>query len=310
MMVQRFSEETVMRICLFAGVIALVVAPLATADGQDQAGDPTDAIRARVASYVDAFNQRDVDRLAGHWAESAVYVLKDSGEQFEGRDAIRDMFAEELSADVDFVLECEIASLRLITDGVAIEDGTARLIYGNGEVDDSTYTAIHVKQDGNWFLDSVRETDIADPAPRHERLRDLDWLIGEWEDRDDDSVVRTRCEWTKNGNFITRSFTAMIRDQVDLSGTQVIGWDAAEEKVRSWTFDSDGGVGEAVWTQDGDTWTIQAKATLADGRKGSAVRVIRRIDDDTFSWEADGREVGGQLLPNIDEVMIYRVSNE
>ena len=289
---------------LYAGILALVVLPVTTARGQDA----TDAIRNRVASYVEAFNRGDIDALVNHWSEAAVYVLADTGEQFEGREAIRGVFTEVLGDGVDFVLDCDVTSVRLISDDVAIEDGTARMIYDDGTVDDSTYTAVHVLRDGKWYLDSVRETDIAEPSPRHERLVDLEWLVGEWEDRDDDTVVRTRCEWTKNGNFLTRSFTVMIGDVVDLSGTQVIGWDEAEQTVRSWTFDSDGGVGEGTWTQEGDTWTIHAKATLADGRKGSAVRVIRRIDDDTFSWEADGRQVGGKLLPNINEVMIYRVA--
>jgi hypothetical protein len=45
---------------------------------------------------------------------------------------------------------------------------------------------------------------------------------------------------------------------------------------------------------------------LSDGRKASMVNIIRVIDDDTFTLQSVGREVDGELLPNIDEVTVIR----
>ena len=74
-----------------------------------------------------------------------------------------------------------------------------------------------------------------------EALDQLDWMIGTWTDGDENTTVRTVCEWAKNHTFITRSFKAFVDGKIDLEGTQVIGWDPAAGRIRSWVFDSDGG---------------------------------------------------------------------
>ncbi|MCH7790096.1 MAG: hypothetical protein IH940_11750 [Acidobacteria bacterium] len=99
---------------------------------------------------------------------------------------------------------------------------------------------------------------------------------------------------------------SMIEDRIDMSGTQVIGWDPAANTIRSWVFDSDGGITEGVWTRRDDGWSIRAVGVLPDGRKASMVNIIRLIDDNTFTWQSVGREVDGELLPNIDEVTVIR----
>jgi hypothetical protein len=45
---------------------------------------------------------------------------------------------------------------------------------------------------------------------------------------------------------------------------------------------------------------------LPDGRKSSAVNIITRIDDDQCTWQSIHREVAGDLLPNVDEVLVVR----
>jgi hypothetical protein len=45
---------------------------------------------------------------------------------------------------------------------------------------------------------------------------------------------------------------------------------------------------------------------LADGRKATMTNVIKQIDDNSFTWQTIERTAGGELLPNIDEVVIVR----
>ena len=59
-----------------------------------------------------------------------------------------------------------------------------------------------------------------------------------------------------------------------MSGMQVIAWDPAQETIRSWTYDSDGGFGEETWSQSGNRYTIRAKYTLPDGGTASALHVL------------------------------------
>ena len=83
-------------------------------------------------------------------------------------------------------------------------------------VEDSKYTAVLVKRDGQWLLDRVTEEDILGPRPsNYEHLKELAWMIGSWvDDNDPDANIHTDCEWTKNRNFITRAFAVVIGDQV------------------------------------------------------------------------------------------------
>jgi hypothetical protein len=68
-------------------------------------------------------------------------------------------------------------------------------------------------------------------------------------------------------------------------------------RIRSWTFDSDGGFAEATWTCKKDRWFIQNKGTLADGRKASMVNAsqVVRIRS-PGRRRADGRR---RIAPNI-----------
>ena len=124
--------------------------------------------------------------------------------------------------------------------------------------------------------------------------------------QDEDATVATTCRWSRNGNYLTRMFAVSLADQIDLEGIQIIAFDAAESKVRSWVFDSDGGLGEGRWTREGNRWSVQSTHVLPDGRKGKATRVITRVDDDAFTLKSVDREVDGESLPDVDEVKVVR----
>ncbi len=172
----------------------------------------------------------------------------------------------------------------------------------------TSYLAVHVKKDGKWRLDSVRETEL--PAPPQseapEALKDLEWMVGDWVDQSKDSTVETVCRWTKNKSFLTRTFKVSVPGMDDLEGTQVVGWDPVNKAIRSWVFDSDGGYLEGTWTRKGDTWTVKAAGFLADGRKASSVNVFKYVDPNTFTWRSFGRKVEGQFMPDVPEVKVVR----
>jgi hypothetical protein len=95
-------------------------------------------------------------------------------------------------------------------------------------------------------------------------------------------------------------------DRIDMSGMQIIGWDASAKTIRSWAFDSDGGFTEATWAYKQDRWFVRNKGILADGRSASGVNVIKPLNADSFTWQTIERTAGGELLPNVDEVRIVR----
>ena len=206
----------------------------------DQAADQA-AIEEAIESYTAAFNARDAKALAAHWGPEAIYINPLTGHQVEGREAIEKEFANLLGELRGTKLAVDVESIRFISPGVAVENGVAKLISADGQPQESSYTAIHVKRSGKWLLDRVSEEDAPVVLSHYEQLKDLEWMIGTWVDGEDQGQIETTCQWTRNKNFITRSFTVSVPDRIDLTGMQIVGWDPAEKQIRSWVFDSDGG---------------------------------------------------------------------
>ena len=214
------------------------------------------------------------------WSPEAVYVDPETGEEAVGREEIEKEFAETFEGLKDAKLEVDVESIKFLSPNVAVESGTARVVRPKEEPDESTYSALFVKRDGKWLLDRVTEEEPpAPPAPppsNYEHLKDLEWMVGSWidNDEDDDATIQTDCDWTKNKNFMNRSFAVVVGDQVNMAGMQIIGWDPAAKQIRSWVFDSDGGFAEGKWTRKGNRWLIQQTGTLPDGSKSSAVNIM------------------------------------
>jgi len=271
--------------------------------------DPTEldlaAIRQASESYVAAYNERNAEKLARLWSENAVYDIPGSKEQLNGRVAIQGMFRELFADGEPARLSVTIDTIRLIGGNVASETGHA-FVSQEDSTFASRYTAIYIKENGQWLLDSVHDTEVDLPDYEKSPLAELEWMVGEWIDQTEDSTVETEVRWTANGKFLTRNFRVLVPGSEELSGTQVIGWDPIQQQVRSWVFDSDGGFSNGSWKRKGDNWVVESTGYLADGRTASSIQVYARVDHNTFNWQSFGREVDGVRLPDIDSVRVLR----
>lgn len=289
--------------CLIASAVAF--ASLSATWGADQQADRA-AITKAAESYTAAFNARDAKALADHWSPEAVYINPLTGNQVEGREAIAKEFKGILDNLKETKLVVQVGSIRFISPSVAVENGVAKLISAKGDEQESTYAAIHIKRSGKWLLDRVTEESVPVVRTHYDKLKALEWMIGKWVDGDNDSTIDTTCEWTRNKNFIRRSFAVSVQGQIEMSGMQLIGWDPVAKRIRSWVFDSDGGFAEGQWTKKENRWSIVKTGTLADGSKATSVNIITYVDDNQFTWQSINRTVGGKLLPNIDETVVVR----
>jgi len=293
------------RVILTAAFVACGLASAIGAEADRQDADEA-AIGKAVESYVAAFNQGDAKALAALWSPEAVYTNPASGEQVVGREAIEKQFTAIFAEAKNAKLEATTGSVQFVSPNVAVEQGMAKVNRPDQAPDESEYTAVYVKRDGQWLLDRVTEEDVAAVPSHYEHLKELEWMIGRWVDQDDDATVVTECNWTRNNNFLTRSFTIQIRDRIDMAGMQVIGWDPSTKQIRSWAFDSDGGFGEGTWKKKDNRWYIQQSGILPDGRKSSSVNIITCVDDSTCTLQSVNRTVDGELLPNVDEVQVTK----
>jgi uncharacterized protein (TIGR02246 family) len=271
----------------------------------DQSEDEA-AIRAMVASYVQAFNSHDSKSLADHWSPDAVYLNRSTGEEVVGRDAIVNQFAALFEEQPELKLEVEVTSIQFVSPNVAIEHGAASLLTPNAEPEEIEYSAVDIKRDGKWLLDRVTDKPKEVVPTHYEQLKSLEWMVGNWAEEGSDAEVELECNWTKNKNFLTRAFKIASDGQIDMSGMQIIGWDPAAKAIRSWTFDSNGTFSEAKWERRGDRWFIRNHGVLPDGRPATMVNVIKPVDENSFTWQTIDRTAGEELLPNIDEIQVVR----
>src|SRR5262249_14967778 len=148
-----------------------------------------------------AFGKGDAKALAAFWTPEGDFTDL-TGHKLVGREAIEKAFAELFAEHKGLDLRIDITGLRFVTAEVAVEDGTTSVLHPDGAPPArSRYTIVHVKKDGKWLLESVRQAAYTPPS-NYEHLKGLEWLIGEWvDDVPGGEAARISFEWTDNQNF-------------------------------------------------------------------------------------------------------------
>lgn len=262
-------------------------------------------VTASIRSFAAAFNTADASKLAAHFAIDGEYV-DDSGTLFKGREDIEAEFAAFFKAVPGSRLAIDVEDIRFVGNTMAIEEGTVAVTRGNDEsVTVSRYIVVHVKDNDGWKIASARDLD-SEPASNHDRLKALEWLIGDWVDESDESTVETSIRWSNDGNFILSRFNIDMAGVRVMSGTQRIGWDPQKQQIRSWVFDSEGGFGTGFWTGTEAGWIVKTTFVLPDGASGSATSTYARQGADAFRLTMSQRLVAGQPLPNVSVSVVRR----
>lgn len=131
----------------------------------------------------------------------------------------------------------------------------------------------------------------------NDHLQSLGWLIGEWAGSSDNGNVLVSSHWSDGGNFIVREFIMRTADGDEAGGNQRIGWDPSSNRIKCWSFDSQGGFGEGFWRHDGKSWFVESEEVLADGSKSATTTVYTPEGDGRFAWEVKRAKVGDVSLP-------------
>jgi len=267
-------------------------------------------IRATAPAFVAAFNAGDADAIAALWTENADY-RDDTGLYFHGRDAIKQAYADVFATNPGQKIQVLVESVKLITPDLAVEDGIADVSPPPpGPPAEGRYTAIHVRQDGTWLLACVREWH-EDVDSKYSHLKPLEWLIGTWVATSPGRTAETTFEWTRNKNFIKRTFTIKLGEQdfTITKGTQLIGYDPSKGEIRSWLFDSESGFAESVWSVDGNHLVGQSNVVLADGSTAQSTDTLTQITDNQFTFQSTKRTIEGEAVEDGDLITAVRAGS-
>jgi uncharacterized protein (TIGR02246 family) len=287
----------------------LVAASQCFVFGADEAPVPPEmaAALANARAYEEAYAKGDAAALAAFFTEDAAYT-SDDGREFSGRAAIEAVLSEAFRLNKGSKLAIDVRSATPITPDVIVEKGSSTVTSKNGDAAQGLYTAIQLKQDGKWKISQLIETPLPE-ITASDRLAELAWLIGEWEEADKESglTIHSNYRWARGGAYISRNVSVKRGEDPILEGWQIIGWDPVTDSIRSWTFDDAGGYSEGQWTREGQRWLLREAGYAADGSRTTADNTITKVSADRMTWASANRTMDGDPQPAISRIEIRRV---
>jgi uncharacterized protein (TIGR02246 family) len=265
------------------------------------------AVRSVGETFRRAYDAGNATAVASLYSDDAELIEED-GERFQGRKAIENLYSLIFQERKGSSIEILVDSIRFLGPDVAQEEGHTRVKLAAITEPPSLrrYTVLYVKQGGRWLYSSVRE-DLEPRVAHSERLKELEWLVGDWVDESSDAVVYATCRWSADKNFLLRDFTVHTEGKAVMTVTQRVGWDPLTKQIKSWVFDSEGGYGDGLWTRNGDQWMIKSTGVLPDGRIATATNLLTRVGPNSTRWASTERTVGGNHAPDhFEHTMVRR----
>ncbi|TWT50108.1 SnoaL-like domain protein [Thalassoglobus neptunius] len=244
-------------------------------------------------AFVDAYSARDAEAIGNLFTEDAEF-FDELGVSTTGRDNIvaRYQYAFESSPEA-MIESIHIVGVRHLSDKMALEKGT---VVASASADSprfmAHYHAIHkLGEDGTWRIHILRNSPREDLG-RGEQLAQLSWMLGDWINEDPETTVHTTCEWSEDGNFLLRRFNVMTRNGLQMNGVQRTGWDPIHKKLRTWTFDSEGGFFTGFWTKSDAGWILTSAGVTASGETVTSTATYQIIDSEMVVWQYNNLIIG------------------
>jgi uncharacterized protein (TIGR02246 family) len=290
------------RVALFCGVVTTAVIAVGQ-EATDRKADE-DAIRAAAMEYLAALAKGDPKVLAEFWTPDGDFV-DGAGQEHPAAELVSEAVAAAAAPGAKPVVKLNASKIRFLADDVAVEDGTSEVTPPGGKDAPplrGRFHAIWVKQAGRWRLASLRE--VPSEVASGGRLSDLGWMVGTWKAEEGNATMEVDVRWNPTGTYLLRDLKAVHDGRVVFEGQQRVGWDPLTRKLKSWSFDSNGGYGEATWVKDGKSWVGQATAVLPDGRQSSGTTILTFDGRDTLVRKSLAGRVDGNPVP--DQEVVFK----
>ena len=152
-----------------------------------------------------------------------------------------------------------------------------------------------------------------EPAAVSEHLKCFGPFIGNWQyegplredlegmaEKDAKLVFQGSYKRILNGSAVESNWSVEFEGGGRISGKDLYGWDAKEEKIVEGGMSSNGGinVGSVTHNKAAKSLTFNSKGVDGDGEKTSSKIVITKVDKDTVTWQAVERSGGSAEGPS------------
>ena len=144
----------------------------------------------------------------------------------------------------------------------------------------------------------------------HEHLKQMDWIIGDWEaeteippGRDDvgeagaKMVVQVSWRWMVKRDFIVLNLKQQIGEKSEV-GREIVGWDAKSGQLVHWLFWEGGKHGKGEWSVDGDKLLLNWSIIGPDNKESRGRSHLAKVDEDTWTWRGTDQITDGKPSPD------------
>jgi uncharacterized protein (TIGR02246 family) len=289
-------------LCAALGATLLLGLALPPAGGKDEEPDRAAdqaAVRDRTQEFLKALAKGDAKELAAFWTATGEYA-RGSDLTIRGQANIEKAYAEHLKKKQPGTVTVEGESIRFLSDDTAVQEGVFVVKRPNpAETKRIKFSALFVRSGGKWYFGMLRET------PEETSLQELAWLVGSWTYASDGAETRMVVEWAEGKKYLLCRTTRKQDDQTT-TATQILAVHPATDAIQSWTFESDGSLGEAVWSRKDQGWTAKVTSFDADGDKVTATTILTPIDENAFTFQSTKRTVDGEQAADIGPIKVAR----
>jgi uncharacterized protein (TIGR02246 family) len=142
-----------------------VAAGWSSADAQGRKAEAKEEpAKGRREAFIAAFNKGDARAVAAFWTPDATYVDQ-VGREYKGRPAIEQLYQKVFAAGKGAKLAIHVTSAKQVSPDVALEGGITEVTPAEGGPPTAArFTALLVKKDGEWYLESVHDAVARPPS--------------------------------------------------------------------------------------------------------------------------------------------------
>ena len=288
-------------LCAAVGATLLLGLSLPPARGDEESDRAADraAVRARTQEFLKALAKGDAGEVAGFWTATGEYA-RGGDLTIRGRANIEKAYAEHLKKKRPGTVTVENESVRFLSDDTGVLEGLFVVKRPNpAQTTRSQFSALFVRSGGKWYFGLLRE------SPEATSLQELAWLVGSWKYSSDGAETRMVVEWAEGKKYPLCRTTSKQGGETT-TATQILAVHPATGTIQSWTFESDGSLGEAVWSRNDKGWKAKVTSFTADGDKVTATTILTPIDENTFTFQSTERTVDGEKAADVGPIKVTR----
>jgi uncharacterized protein (TIGR02246 family) len=292
--------------------LALTVPSLsATAAGQTKPSAVTeqkdDGVRSILMSLEAAISARNVENTVALFAED-VQFIDEAGDEIRGRKELGERFNQLFKSASTPQVGIHPQSISFLANNVALVVGEVSRKQGQEDLPASRFSIIMTEKNNKWQINEITETAMQSEQTAN-RLQGLNWLIGEWTAESAGATATFDVEWAPSHKFITSTCTVNKSGKAPELDKQVIGWDPQRNTIISWHFDSNGGFGNGIWSNEPNEnkWTVDVSGVGADGSTTTASNVFTLKTPNDFVWQSIHRSLDGNAVADTEPLTVHRV---